>query len=86
MMNYLRSSKTPINFAVASAYMKLCGRSDTPDFEEKCFKTYDLMKRISPGGVFDAGTADNIIAGLYRTRYELRVIRSIHQSIDQSID
>ncbi|OQV23717.1 Mitochondrial ribonuclease P protein 3 [Hypsibius exemplaris] len=67
LLDFLHSSKTFVNVSVASNYVKLCGRLETPDFEEKILAAYAHVKRISPADIYDMGTAENLIAGLYRT-------------------
>jgi hypothetical protein len=67
LLDYLHESKTPVNITVASRYLKLCGRCVAPDFERKILDMYDELKRLSSANIYDSGTAENLIAGLYQT-------------------
>ena len=67
ILDHFQNKQLPFNIVVASRYIKLLGRTAGEDSTEKILKTYDNIKKHFPGDVYDAGTAENLVAGLYQT-------------------
>lgn len=67
IIDYHKSKNIPLNVAIGAKYVKLCGRSNAPNAEEKIFHAYDELKKLSRLGIFDAATCENIIEALYKT-------------------
>ncbi|GAU87294.1 hypothetical protein RvY_00172-2 [Ramazzottius varieornatus] len=67
ILDHFQTKQLPFNIAVASRYIKLLGRTAGKDSAEKILKMYESIRKHFPGDVYDVGTAENLIAGLYQT-------------------